>query len=504
MKFRAPLNLAQTTANGVGSLVGAFLNQGQNAAMAEMQAAPSFAQAAAAQAQARSADALAGKYGAETVGLQLKNDLQRNRGTNAVQAALDAAGAVGPARQALPTYRDTGAWGAPVENPALAGPPDPGANAVLSPAQAPAGVNDQMVRAFMATLAATGLGAVDGGNSTADNLAKAAGAIGSTGLRDAVLSGQMPASLVGTAQAAMEGKPLFSAHEFGTADNFTGAVDASGPVAQRFGAFRQSGTDENIAQAGAARANATQSLAAAGASRAQAGKYGADTDLTRQQIEQGGKTGDVQVVTGEDGSVQLVNKRTGLSRPAVGMDGKPVQGGGKPLTEGQAKANLFGARMAEADKTLTELEGAGTTRPGTIKGIAEGAGRVLGLGTDTFGGTLADIAGSATNWTQSAGQQQVEQARRDFINAVLRRESGAAIASSEFANADKQYFPQPGDSPAVITQKQQNRRLAIQGLAAEVPTSKALPSLAEAARGATARPGPPASPGGQRNVTVTY
>lgn len=497
MKFRAPLNLAQTTANGVGSLVGAFLNQGQNAAMAEMQAAPSFAQAAAAQAQARSADALAGKYGAETEGLQLKNDLQRNRGTNAVQAALDAAGAVGPARQALPTYRDTGTWGAPVENPALAGPPDPGANAVLSPARAPAGVNDQMVRAFMATLAATGLGAVDGGNSTADNLAGAARKMMEERTRGDLLAGAVDPQAVARAEMAMKGTSPFAFNEYGTGNTYTGAVDASGPAAQRFGQYR-------TAQTGASNANATQSLAAAGASRAQAGKYAADTDLTRQQIEQGGKTGDVQVVTGEDGSVQLVNKRTGLSRPAVGMDGKPVQGGGKPLNEGQAKANLFGARMAEADKTLTGLEGAGTTRPGTIKGIAEGAGRVLGLGTDTFGGTLADIAGSATNWTQSAGQQQVEQARRDFINAVLRRESGAAIASSEFANADKQYFPQPGDSPAVITQKQQNRRLAIQGLAAEVPTSRALPSLAEAARGATARPGPPASPGGQRNVTVTY
>ena len=498
MKFRAPLTVAQTTANGVGSLVAAFLNRDQIARQAEMQAAPSFADVAAKQAAAEASRAQALKYGQEAQGLQIKNDLQRNRSTNAVQAALDAAGAVGPARQALPVYRDTGAWGAPVENPALAGPPEDGFSAPRSPAQAPAGVNDQMLRAFMSTLAAAGLSSVDGGNSTADNLANAAQTIGSTGLRDAVLNGQVPASLVGTAQAALKGSPLYAGHEFGAVDNFTGTINDASPVAQRFAAFRQSGTDDNVAQAGAARANAAQSLAAAGVSRAQVLNLAAETRKTEQEIEQGYKTGDIQVVTGEDGSVQLVNKRTALSRPAVGLDGKPVQGGGKPLNEGQAKANLFGARMAEADKALAELEGSGTTRPGTIKGIAEGAGRVIGLGTDTFGGTLADIAGSATNWTQSPAQQKVEQARRDFINAVLRRESGAAIASSEFANADKQYFPQPGDSPAVIAQKQRNRKLAIQGLAAEVPAGKALPSLAEAARGATA------APTTQRNVTVTY
>lgn len=494
MKFRAPLPVAQTTANGIGSLVGAFLNRDQMAQQAEMQAAPSFAQAAAAQAQARQADAMAGKIGAETEGLQLKNQLQRDRGANSIQAALDLAGAVGPARQALPRFRETGTWGAPVENPALAGPPMEGFNAPTSPAQAPAGVNDQMLRAFMATLGATGLGAVDGGNSTADNLVGAARKILEERTRGDLLAGAVDPQAVARVEMAMKGTSPFNFNEYGTGNNYTGAVDVSNPAAQRFGEYRAATT-------GAQKANATQSLASAAASNAQAGKYRADTDLTRQQIQQGGKTGQIQIVTGEDGSVQLVDKSTGLARPAVGMDGRPVQSGGKPLNEGQAKANLFGARMAEAHKALTELESSGTPRPGTIKGIAEGAGRVLGLGTDTFGGTLADIAGSATNWTQSAAQQRVEQARRDFINAVLRRESGAAIAASEFANADRQYFPQPGDSDAVVAQKQRNRLLAIQGLAAEVPQGRALPSLVEAARGAA---GAPAAPSGQRNVTVTY
>ena len=70
----------------------------------------------------------------------------------------------------------------------------------------------------------------------------------------------------------------------------------------------------------------------------------------------------------------------------------------------------------------------------------------------------------------SDNNKKAEQAQRDFVNAVLRRESGAVIAESEFANAQKQYFPQPGDSAAVEKlQKARNRQIAIQGLLAEVP-----------------------------------
>ena len=55
--------------------------------------------------------------------------------------------------------------------------------------------------------------------------------------------------------------------------------------------------------------------------------------------------------------------------------------------------------------------------------------------------------------------KQIEQAQRDFINAALRRESGAAIAESEFENARLQYFPQPGDTQEVVKQKQKNREM---------------------------------------------
>jgi 3-deoxy-D-arabino-heptulosonate 7-phosphate (DAHP) synthase len=77
----------------------------------------------------------------------------------------------------------------------------------------------------------------------------------------------------------------------------------------------------------------------------------------------------------------------------------------------------------------------------------------------------------------SPGEQQVEQAQRDFINAVLRRESGAVISNDEFANGRRQYFPQPGDTPQVIEQKRRNREMAIQGIMMEVPKGTQMPSV---------------------------
>lgn len=54
-----------------------------------------------------------------------------------------------------------------------------------------------------------------------------------------------------------------------------------------------------------------------------------------------------------------------------------------------------------------------------------------------------------------------EQAQRAFIQAVLRKQSGATIAPSEFEEKKKEYFPQAGDPPDVIAQKQMARQLAV-------------------------------------------
>lgn len=60
--------------------------------------------------------------------------------------------------------------------------------------------------------------------------------------------------------------------------------------------------------------------------------------------------------------------------------------------------------------------------------------------------------------------QQAEQAQRQFIQAWLRRTSGAAISPAEFEAEGRKFFPQPGDTPAVIEQKAAARKAAREGL----------------------------------------
>jgi len=129
----------------------------------------------------------------------------------------------------------------------------------------------------------------------------------------------------------------------------------------------------------------------------------------------------------------------------------PLPGGGvgKPPNDSQGKALLFGSRMKQADQQIARLEAGGTKSGNRVQQGLEsipGIGRALGM---------------AANPLVSDNQQSYAQARRNFINAALRRESGAVISPSEEANADLQYFPQPGDGPRVLEQKRQNRKLAM-------------------------------------------
>lgn len=165
-----------------------------------------------------------------------------------------------------------------------------------------------------------------------------------------------------------------------------------------------------------------------------------------QQKEQNAPKG--QIIQTEDGPM-LIDQRSGSGRVVTGPDGRPLTMMAKPLNDSQSKALLFGTRMQEADKVLRDL-----ARSGTLSSVP---------------GSRAPLVGGVINAFSGEDQQSLDQAKRDFLNATLRRESGAAIGPSEFENGDKQYFPQVGDSDKVIAQKARNRELATRGVLMEVP-----------------------------------
>lgn len=144
----------------------------------------------------------------------------------------------------------------------------------------------------------------------------------------------------------------------------------------------------------------------------------------------------------------FLDKRSGrivspqeLGAPAAEAPSNPYAAGGK-MTEEQAKAAGYVNRMVESHNVMNGLDATATDGSQAIKGSVPVVG----------------------NYLVSGEKQKLVQAQRDFVNSILRRESGAAIAPSEFENAQKQYFPQPGDGSDVIAQKRRDREIAIEGV----------------------------------------
>ena len=181
----------------------------------------------------------------------------------------------------------------------------------------------------------------------------------------------------------------------------------------------------------------------------EAGKYGAQFGQLNT------KTGEFKPMNPPSNGITITNpdgSTTQIGGPA---------GGGKPMTESQANANLFATRMETADKTLAKLDT---------------------QGTDFFASLASKAPGG--NYLLTPEYQMFMQAKLDFLNAVLRKESGAVIGAEELAKGDQQYFPQPGDSPKVIAQKAENRKTAIKGVreaSGKATTETAQPDASKAA-----------------------
>lgn len=131
------------------------------------------------------------------------------------------------------------------------------------------------------------------------------------------------------------------------------------------------------------------------------------------------------------------------SSVAPSADKNPYALSGKP-TEGQSKDTGFANRMVESHNLINGLEAVGLDKGQA----ARGAIPIIG------------------NSLSSPDKQKFEQAKRNFVTSILRKESGASIAPTEFETAEKQYFPQVGDSPEVIAQKRTARETAIEGVMA--------------------------------------
>jgi hypothetical protein len=149
----------------------------------------------------------------------------------------------------------------------------------------------------------------------------------------------------------------------------------------------------------------------------------------------------------ESGQVVTVKQDLSWARPPM-INGRPMGPGANinvgpqiivpKQTQEQKLASGFADRMSQAELDLSATEDA-LGDPGQV---------------------AKDSIPLVGNYLVNNQYQAADQAKRNWINAQLRRESGAVINPGEFDNANKQYFVRPGDSEETKKQKRRNRATA--------------------------------------------
>jgi hypothetical protein len=176
-----------------------------------------------------------------------------------------------------------------------------------------------------------------------------------------------------------------------------------------------------------------------------------EADNLRNQVKTG--TPDpVTNLTAAQAAVQQNAKDQRDFQATQNEENRKVQRRGQNMTDARTREMTEAARE---NKPLNEYE----TRNFGFFDRARQAENVLKGVEESISkkGTIGQIGMKLPNVIQSEENQIFEQAKRQFIAAYLRRDSGAVISPSEIAEADRTLFVQPGDGPEVIKQKRKAR-----------------------------------------------
>jgi hypothetical protein len=141
-------------------------------------------------------------------------------------------------------------------------------------------------------------------------------------------------------------------------------------------------------------------------------------------------------------------------------DGTTVQmGGASPkLTEAQGKDIGFYTRGAQANQGLSGIEG-------ELTNFVQQNANVLPLGLG--------------NYARTPEFRQAKVEADNFLTALLRKDTGAAITDNEFELYGPMFLPVPGDDPATIALKRQKRATALLALRSGLGTAEIIAATNE-------------------------
>ena len=171
----------------------------------------------------------------------------------------------------------------------------------------------------------------------------------------------------------------------------------------------------------------------------------------------------------------------GTEEVVMGPDGQPIfirgaTGTTKRLTETQAKDNVFRTRAEGALRALEEggSDSLTSRRDNVLDALPLGIGREA----------------------QSEDYQVAQNQGNEFLQAILRKDTGAAITEQEQKLYGDTYLPRPGDGAAVLEVKKQARARAVEALSTGMTpeqiatTERALVNAARRADGTTEQSAP--------------
>jgi hypothetical protein len=160
----------------------------------------------------------------------------------------------------------------------------------------------------------------------------------------------------------------------------------------------------------------------------------------QQMIASNRQAPQAQIIQTENGPMQVVN---GRAVPIVGPDNKPLQAkpaaGAGNATEGERKAATLLQRMQGSEAQLEEA--LRNDKSAEKPGIISSGLRALGMETPA-------------NVVTPESRQKVEAAQLDILDAALTLGTGAAYTKEQLEGYRKSYFPQLGDKPETIKDKQ--------------------------------------------------
>jgi len=308
-------------------------------------------------------------------------------------------------------------------------------------------------------------------NFDASQLSDVLGAAASSGARNAALAGDYNGANAQLFALAKGPQQLAT-------------VEGQNLLGNRFlvGGGDVSTTEQGRAGMAADAARARASDASAASSYASAARTRQGMALDRADVLGGGGRPSSKAPSGyrwkADGSLEAI---PGGPADITGTLGDPTA----KATEGERSAAGFLQRMVQSEAELEGLRAGGYNAANLRDFYTAGEG--------TFLNQFASDKGQVNR------QQQ-----EDWVRAKLRKESGAVIGDEEMDREIKTYFPQPGDSQAVLQSKGRSRERAITQMRITAGRAASLGDRPPATAAPAARPGLPAPAGGVDDLLGKY